>query len=833
MSHEKYMELVKKLEESSRSNPKGYKWKIIGLVSIGFAYVAGILLLLLALALTLLLTMFKHPLLLIKLGIPIGGLIWVILKSFNIKFEPPEGIELTRDSAPELFREIDDLGKSLRAIKIHKVLLTSEFNASVVQIPQAGVLGMHHNYLMIGLPLMQALTPAQFRAVLAHEMGHLSRSHSKFGGWIYRLRRVWGQLMEQFEESGRSGQFLFRRFLRSYSPRLNAYTFVLARENEYEADRLAAKAAGSRNMADALIQLSVRESQLNEFFWPEVNKLPRSQNRPPKVFTDMKVFLDRPAGSPEHANRALKHALRAETSYDDTHPSLAERLQALGEDMRLPEYEERSAAENYLASSLASLMNQLDHQWQEEVESNWSERAEQYDAMREELDKLRTERPDELSEQQVWQLARITEELHGPSDALPLYEALIQRNDKLAPAYMAAGTILIRESNAANDEKARTYISRAMELDSDYTFACCDELIAHYEKRGDDAKAQEWLEIGRNHARLHGLAVQERETIQPTDEYEPHGLEDYQLVPFINELQRYPILKEAYLVRKKVKYWLDKPLYVLLIRNKRKWLTGKRKIAELVVRNLGQDEALLPGTAIVVLNTHRKFRRVRDQAQRHPEGCLFQRYSVLERVSPIRIYKDVVAKRLMRAIDLRKAGAVRMWLALGADPNGLTDNMLPLSLAAHENDIATMNALLRAGAQVNGINSDGNTPLFWAAYQGHEEAVGWLLKQGADPNVRYVSGRSVLSPVCMHGYENILKLLLAAGAKPIYTCHADGETPLMIAAYNGRYECAEILIEAGADPSTKDNHGNTALSFAKQYGHERIVELLQPCVAAG
>lgn len=833
MSNEQYTELVKKLEESSRRNPQKFKWKVLGLVGIGFGYMIGVMLLLIALTVTLVVTLLSHPLLLIKLGIPLVGLIWVILKSFNIKFEAPEGIELTRNNAPELFQVIHELNHSLNTIKIHQVLLTPAFNAAVVQIPRLGMLGWHRSYLMVGLPLMQALSPEQFRAVLAHEMGHLSRSHSKFGGWIYRLRRTWGRLMEQLEEKKQGWQFLFLRFLRSYMPKLNAYTFVLARDNEYEADRLAAEAAGARSIADALIQLNVRNAQLDEFFWSEVNKLPRSQSRPPKVFSDMRRFLDRPVGSTEHADGVLKRALKAETSFEDTHPSLAERLHALGEEAHVPLPAERSAAEAFLASSLESLTNALDERWREEVETSWKEQAEQFEAMREELATLKAKQREELTEQQAWNMARLTEELHGPSEALPLYEALIAGNDRLAPAYMAAGSTLLEISaDEASEVKAVAYLKRAMELDPDYTFACCDRMIAYYEKRDNEDKVREWFEIGRGRAQLLGKAREERENIIPTDTFEPHGLEDYQLTPIVNELLQYPILKEAYLVRKKVAYLPEDPQYVLLIRNKRKWRVGKRTLAREVLRNLAKEEALPQGTAFVVLNTQRKFNAVRLQALRHPKGQLFDRGSAGGQFNLARIYRNRTAKRLIQAVDKQNTGAVRKLLALGADPNRAVDNMLPLALAASENDIETMTVLIEAGAQVDGKNSDGNTPLFWAAYHGHEEAVSWLLEKRADPNVRYVSGRSVLSPVCMHGYSGILKMLLDAGAKPIYTCHADGETPLMIAAYNGRYDCVEVLLEAGADPYVKDKHGNTALSFAKDCGHEEIVKLLQERVAA-
>lgn len=130
-----------------------------------------------------------------------------------------------------------------------------------------------------------------------------------------------------------------------------------------------------------------------------------------------------------------------------------------------------------------------------------------------------------------------------------------------------------------------------------------------------------------------------------------------------------------------------------------------------------------------------------------------------------------------------------------------------------------MQGLLDAGTRVNSTNSDGNTALFWAAYEGHADAVKMLLNNSADPNIRFISGRTVLSPVCMHGYNE-------AGAEPIYTSHEAGETPLMIAVYNGHYDCVETLLTTQADLNARDRKGNTALRFALELELNDIHELL-------
>ena len=97
------------------------------------------------------------------------------------------------------------------------VLLTEEFNAAVVQIPRLGILGWNRNYLIIGLPLMKALTRKQLAAVLAHELGHLAGGHARLGNWIYRLRLGWMRLARRLEDSESVGKLVFRPFFARYA----------------------------------------------------------------------------------------------------------------------------------------------------------------------------------------------------------------------------------------------------------------------------------------------------------------------------------------------------------------------------------------------------------------------------------------------------------------------------------------------------------------------------------------------------------------------------------------------------------------------------------------
>lgn len=53
----------------------------------------------------------------------------------------------------------------------------------------------------------------------------------------------------------------------------------------------------------------------------------------------------------------------------------------------------------------------------------------------------------------------------------------------------------------------------------------------------------------------------------------------------------------------------------------------------------------------------------------------------------------------------------------------------------------------------------------------------------------------------------------------------DSLTPLMVAASNGRYGVAKVLLERGAEVDKKTKHGTTALMFASSACHPSMVRL--------
>ncbi len=589
-------DLVARLTAESARAPGAYKAKVALLALTGYAYIFVVLLGLSVLTALLMVTLFagKAGVLAFKLGIPLLILVWIILRALWVRLSPPEGLAITRAQAPALFDTIDEIRHATRGPRTHQVLVTDEFNAAVTQIPRLGLFGWPKNYLIIGLPLMQALSPLQFKAVLCHEYGHLSRSHAKFSNWIYRMRLTWLRLMGALEGAQHWGAFVFRRFVHWYVPYFNAYSFVLARANEYEADGFAARVCGAPAAASALSTVEVRARYVSERYWPDVYQSANRESMP-----SFAPFANLPARygaglSEADANTWLTQALRRKTGTDDTHPALADRLASLKQPAQLDPPPAESAARHYLGAALDPVTATFDAQWLERIKAGWQERHEYAQQAQRKLAELDDKAAREtLSADEALNRAQWTEEFNSAAAALPLYEALAAQDDASADAHFAAGRLLLARDDIAGVAR----IEKAVALNHWLTLGACEHVIGFYVRNGDNLPAQPWRDRANARAAREDAARQERATLPFKKVYVSHDLNAETLEAMRAVFADCPQIDCVYLARKTLEHFPEMPLYVIGFRNRR-FQRSEKKIQAVQQRLV--NELQCPGEFFVL-----------------------------------------------------------------------------------------------------------------------------------------------------------------------------------------------------------------------------------------
>jgi ankyrin repeat protein/mono/diheme cytochrome c family protein len=151
----------------------------------------------------------------------------------------------------------------------------------------------------------------------------------------------------------------------------------------------------------------------------------------------------------------------------------------------------------------------------------------------------------------------------------------------------------------------------------------------------------------------------------------------------------------------------------------------------------------------------------------------------------------------------------------------------PLHRAVERNDVATVDKLLKSGADAKAANRYGVTPLQIAATNGNAAMIERLIAAGADPNAALPDGETVLMTAARTGQPDAIKVLLARGADVNAKERRKGQSALMWAAAENNAAAIRVLVAAGASVRDRSNAGSfTPLLFAVRAGHAQAVNAL-------
>ena len=188
-----------------------------------------------------------------------------------------------------------------------------------------------------------------------------------------------------------------------------------------------------------------------------------------------------------------------------------------------------------------------------------------------------------------------------------------------------------------------------------------------------------------------------------------------------------------------------------------------------------------------------------------------------------------------------------------------------LHAAAHKGELAVIDRLVAAKADLNARDAYGRTPLHVATFARERGAIRALAKAGADLHLLENDRYDCVTIAAVADDEESLRLLLALGASArLVTSRYDG-TALIAAAHLGHdgvvkqliaaraplnhvnnlhwtavieaivlgnggprhQETLRTLIEAGANLQRADGQGNTPLALARQRGYREMVQMLE------
>jgi ankyrin repeat protein len=159
----------------------------------------------------------------------------------------------------------------------------------------------------------------------------------------------------------------------------------------------------------------------------------------------------------------------------------------------------------------------------------------------------------------------------------------------------------------------------------------------------------------------------------------------------------------------------------------------------------------------------------------------------------------------------------------------VTNSFDRFDAAVFRKDYRALDQLLRS-EDIDSRDEDGRTPLMYAilAEDADPVMIEYLIQQGANVTTTEQQGWTPLHFAARDQKFEIVKILVDHGA-PVDAVDVFGNTPLwrcIMSTFPMNLAVVDLLLEHGADPGRKNNHGVSPLDVAQTMGKLELVERL-------
>ena len=580
--------LSESLERLAIRDPAALRRRVNLYAALGYGYILLLALSLIGLVVLLLSLRGPYQRLAAQGAWLVGVFTFFLLSSLRVRLQEPQGRRITAAGSPRLFEAIERIRHRFDAPTPDVVVVDAELNAAVAELPRWGIIGVPRRHLVVGLPLLEAFPADEAEAILAHELGHLSRRHGRRAVWLGRLAISWTSLAIELESGRHWARPLLLPFFRWFAPRFELHAQILSRQDEHESDALAAEHAGTEVTARALLRLHLLERLLTRRVLPAIRRDTKRHREPPRGGLATLVGMLREGPSREETVSWLRATLAERTLVQHSHPSLADRIAALGllprsesDVQRLAEQlaaPASSAADSLLGKQRASkLREQLDQRWQTDQADAW--RRWHADAAIWQTDGLLSTASDDPGAtardgiaslraaplEALWARARWAADCEPPEVAIPIARAVLERQPSHSAACTILGRLLLQSDTSEERAEGARLLESVVRRDSAEAIAACEALQAYYGRLGwrEDLERMQWRERQLQMGLMRSL--RERHSLSAGDVMIPYPVPAPTREALGRACASRREVSRAYLVRKRTRYFREQPLVVLAL----------------------------------------------------------------------------------------------------------------------------------------------------------------------------------------------------------------------------------------------------------------------------
>lgn len=302
-------------------------WEVLRCVAAFQTAAQGAMLVALSFWVTALWTRSYYPKVILCVAILVGwGIVAMVVAFFkkpSAEF-PVDGQLLDETAAPRLWEELRAICTSVGADEPDQIVVGIDDNFFVTESPiRVGETTYQGRTLFVSLALLKHLHGSEADAVLAHEMAHFSGNDTLYSKLTAPLLNRFDNYLLALHQNPITKSVFY--YMNSFRALFELALKKHAREREFRADRIAGEVTSSSDLARALVRISSYSN-----FREKVQTRLLEEERP---LAAANIAERIESGYHSHAATFVENSDMGTISTShpfDSHPPLAERLQALG-----------------------------------------------------------------------------------------------------------------------------------------------------------------------------------------------------------------------------------------------------------------------------------------------------------------------------------------------------------------------------------------------------------------------------------------------------------------------------------------------------------------------
>ena len=123
------------------------------------------------------------------------------VRTVQLKFSHVKGLKLTEEMTPDLYEVISEIRSHFKRTPIKNIVLTEKFECRIESVPRLGIPIASFNTLVIGLPLLQTMSPEDFRCELSRCIGQHSKIIPSFTLFVFKSDNLWDKFNESLDKN--------------------------------------------------------------------------------------------------------------------------------------------------------------------------------------------------------------------------------------------------------------------------------------------------------------------------------------------------------------------------------------------------------------------------------------------------------------------------------------------------------------------------------------------------------------------------------------------------------------------------------------------------------